>query len=238
MKTLQGSRDDEAAPDGRSRWGVAWWLAFVVCKPALIAVRRRDWRGLDGIPRHGGALLAVNHVSEVDPLLVAEAVLATGRTPAFLAKSSLFGSGIVGWWFRAAGHVEVDRDRGRGGFDAALQALRSGALVVVYPEGSITKNSDGRLMELKSGAVRLALESGFPLIPVAQIGAQEILPAYSRRPRLLKRPVVTIDVGRPLGLDDLRGRGSDPDAVQVGTRRLADILATMIEDLAGDRSLV
>lgn len=217
------------------RWGAAWWTAFLVCKPVLLVVRRRDWRGLDNIPQEGGVVLAVNHVSELDPLLVAEAVLATGRTPAFLAKSSLFDSAIVGRWFRAAGHVQVDRDHGRGGFDAALEALRAGTLVVVYPEGSITKNNDGRLMGLKSGAVRLALESGAPLIPVAQLGAQQVLPAYSRRPRLLKRPVVTIDVGQPLGLDNLRRRGSGPEVVQIGTRRLTNILTTMIEDLVRGR---
>lgn len=201
-------------------------------------VRRRDWRGLDNIPQEGGAVLAVNHVSELDPLLVAEAVLATGRTPAFLAKSSLFGSGVVGRWFRAAGHVEVDRDHGRGGFDAALEALRGGALVVVYPEGSITEHRDGRLMGLKTGAVRLALQSGAPLIPVVQQGAQKILPAYSRRPRLLGRPLVTIDVGRPVELGDLRNRGFGPEAVRVGTLRLTHTLTTMLHDLADDRRLV
>lgn len=80
-------------------------------------------------------------------------------------------------WFRAAGHVEVDRDHGGDGFGAALRALQGGALLVVYPEGSITVDQRGRPMTLKTGAVRLALESGAPLIPVAQWGAQEILPA-------------------------------------------------------------
>jgi 1-acyl-sn-glycerol-3-phosphate acyltransferase len=219
----------------RSRWGAAWWVAYLVCKPVLMVVRRRDWRGLEQIPARGGVVLAVNHVSHVDPLVIAEMVLALGRTPAFLAKSSLFGEGIVGWWFRAAGHVEVNRDHGTDGFRAALAALREGALLVVYPEGSITKDRDGRLMELKTGAVRLALESGAPLIPVAQRGAQEILPAYSRRPRLFRRPTVTIDIGRPLNLDDLRQRGSMPDAVREGTRRLAETLADMVDGLVGER---
>lgn len=220
-------------PGTRPEWGVAWWVAFLVCKPALILVRRRDWRGLDQIPPSGGVVLAANHVSHVDPLLIAEMVLAQGRTPAFLAKSSLFGEGIVGRWFRAAGHVEVDRSHGGDGFGAALTALRGGALLVVYPEGSITKDRDGRLLNLKTGAVRLALESGAPLIPVAQRGAQDILPAYSRRPRLLKRPIVTIDVGRPLNLTDLRQRGLEPEAVRDGTRRLADTLGQMVEELEG-----
>lgn len=220
------------SPAIRPGWGVAWWVAFLICKPVLVLVRRRDWRGLEQIPSSGGVVLAANHVSQVDPLLIAEMVLAHGRTPAFLAKSSLFGEGVVGWWFRAAGHVEVDRSHGADGFGAALTALRDGALLVVYPEGSVTKDPDGRMMDLKTGAVRLALESGAPLIPVAQRGAQEILPAYSRRPRLFKRTTVTIDVGRPLDLTDLRQRGPEPEAVSAGTRRLADTLARMVEELA------
>ncbi|PWN04268.1 1-acyl-sn-glycerol-3-phosphate acyltransferase [Nocardioides silvaticus] len=214
---------------------MAWWVAFLICKPILMLVRRRDWRGVERIPARGPVVLAANHVSELDPLLVAEMVLAQGRTPAFLAKSSLFEEGIVGRWFRAAGHVEVDRSHGADGFGAALAALRSGALLVVYPEGTITKDPDGRLMELKTGAVRLALESGAPLIPVAQRGAEEILPAYSHRPKLFKRPTVTIDIGPPLDLTDLRQLGPDPEAVIAGTRRLADALTRMLDQVAERR---
>lgn len=221
---------------GHSRRGAAWWFAYLVCKPVLIVVRRRDWRGLQQIPARDGVVLAVNHISHVDPLLIAEMVLALGRTPAYLAKNSLFEKGIVGWWFRAAGHVEVNRADGRDGFRSALSALREGSLLVVYPEGSITRDPDGGLMELKTGAVRLALESGAPLIPVAQWGAQEILPAYSRRPRLFGRPKVTIVSGRPLNLDDLRQGRPEPDAVREGSRRLADTLADMVDGLVNERS--
>jgi len=97
------------SPGTRPLRGVAWWVAFLVCKPALTLVRRRDWRGLDQIPSSGGVVLAANHVSHVAPLLIAEMVLAQGRTPAFLAKSSLFGQAIVGRWFRAAGHAILAR---------------------------------------------------------------------------------------------------------------------------------
>lgn len=217
------------------RRGVAWWTAYIVCKPVLVAVRRRDWRDVDRIPSRGGAVLAVNHVSEIDPLLIAELVLARGRTPAFLAKTSLFSRGLVGTWFRAAGHVEVDRDHGGDGFGAALRALRGGALLVVYPEGTITVDQRGRPMPLKTGAVRLALESGAPLIPVAQWGAQEILPAYSRRPSLLGRPKVSIHIGLPLGLADLAEGMSPSDAVTAGTRQLHEALTRMVDKLARER---
>ncbi|MBR7513351.1 1-acyl-sn-glycerol-3-phosphate acyltransferase, partial [Mycobacterium tuberculosis] len=84
-------------------------------KPLLLLVRRADWRGTERLPGSGGAVLAANHVSQADPLFLAEMVLAQGRTPRFMAKSSLFQSRAVGWWFRSAGHVQVDRSDGRAG---------------------------------------------------------------------------------------------------------------------------
>lgn len=215
------------------RWPAAWWVAFLACKPVLVVIRRPDWRGLDEIPRAGGAVLAVNHISELDPLLIAEAVLSTGRTPAFLAKSSLFEGGLVGRWFRAAGHVRVDRQRGGGGFADALDAVRAGALVVVYPEGSISTAPGSGLLPLKTGAVRLAVEAGVPLLPVAQLGAQEILPAYSRRLRIrpLRRPTVSIQVGRPMDLEGARTCRAGSPPVHACTLRLAEVLSEMIDDL-------
>lgn len=214
------------------RRGLAWWLAVLVCKPFLIVLRRPDWRGVSGIPRSGGAVLAANHVSHIDPLLVAELVLSTGRVPRFLAKNNLFHGPIVGRWFRAAGHVEVDRAAGRAGYDAAVNAARRGQLLLVYPEGSISKREDGLPMAMKSGAVRIALEAAVPLLPVAQWGAQEILPAYSGRVRWGWRRKVSVLVGAPVPLEDLRDL--EPEgAIEVGLQRLEDVLITMVCELRG-----
>jgi len=155
--------------------GLAWWLAILVCKPFLLVLRRPDWRGVEHVPRVGGAVLAANHVSHIDPLLVAEMILARRRVPRFLAKDGLFAVPVVGWWFRSAGHVEVDRSAGQAGYRSAVGAVARGQLVLVYPEGSITKREYGLPMAMKSGAVRIALATSVPLLPVAQWGAQEIL---------------------------------------------------------------
>lgn len=217
----------------REKFGGAWWLALIVCKPALVALRQADWRRADRIPRSGGAVMAANHVSHIDPLLVAEMLLAHGRVPRFLAKNALFRVPIVGWWFRAAGHVEVDRDAGQGAYGDAVRAAREGRLLLVYPEGSITRRPDGMPMSMKSGAVRIALEASVPLVPVAQWGAQAILPAYSRRLHLGRRTRVVIAVGEPIRLDDLRQR--DPvSAVQIGLGRLEEALASMVRELSGE----
>jgi len=219
-------------PHGAERRGFAWWLSILVCKPFLLVLRRPDWRGVDHVPRDGGAVLAANHVSHIDPLLVAEMILALGRVPRFLAKDSLFAVPVVGRWFRAAGHVEVDRSAGRAGYESAVHAVSGGRLVLVYPEGSITKRKDGLPMAMKSGAVRIALASSAPLIPVAQWGAQEILPPYSGRLRLGWRRPVSLVVGPPVPLDDLHELG-EAWAVKEGSQRLEAAITAMVDQLAG-----
>lgn len=213
-------------------WGVAWWVAVVICKPVLILVRRCDWRGVERIPARGPAVLAANHISKLDPLLVAEMVLAHGRIPGFLAKSSLFEEKIVGRWFRAAGHVEVDRSHGADGFGAALTALRSGALLVVYPEGTITKDPDGGLM----GTQNRRCAAGNRI----RSAAHSRCPTRRRRdPAGLQPPPETVQtahrhhrIGPPLDLTDLRQLGPGPETAIAGTRRLADALAQMLDQLA------
>lgn len=215
--------------------GPAWWLALLVCKPVLLLLRRAEWRGTERLAGLGGAVLAVNHVSQADPLFLAEMILAQGRTPRFMAKTSLFRNRAVGWWFRSAGHVEVDRFDGRAGLQAAIEAVEGGGLVVVYPEGSITKRSDGRLMSLRSGAVRIALETSAPLIPVGQWGVQKIVPAYEGRVVLGRRRPVTLHVGEPVALDDLRELPT-ATAVRVGMERLHCSLAAMVDQLADEHA--
>lgn len=206
-----------------------------MCKPALATLRQADWRRVERIPRTGGAVVAANHVSHIDPLLIAEMLLAIGRVPRFLAKDSLFRVPVVGWWFRAAGHVEVDRAAGQGAYGDAVEAARAGRLLLVYPEASITRRSDGMPTPMKSGAVRIALEASVPLVPVAQWGAQAILPAYGRRLRVGRRTRVVIAVGEPIRLDDLRNR--DPaSAVEVGLARLEEVLASMVRELSGEQA--
>lgn len=232
MAEVRTTSTVQRRPIHNDRRGLAWWLAVAVCKPILVVLRRPDWRGVAGIPRVGGAVLAANHVSHLDPLLVAEMVLAEGRVPRFLAKDSLFSGPVVGRWFRAAGHVEVDRVAGRAGYDNAVSAARDGRLLLVYPEGSITKREDGLPMTMKSGAVRIALEASVPLVPVAQWGAQEILPAYSGQLRWGWRRRVSVLVGPPIPLDDLRDLES-ARAIEVGRRRLEDTLSAMVCELSG-----
>src|SRR3954470_350197 len=148
------------------------------------------WRptvdGLENVPPTGGAILAGNHVSVADELFLGSVV---PRHIAFWAKSEYFkGSGVKGLISRSVlsgiGAIPVERAGGRAAlaaFDGAVPVLKSGDLVAVYPEG--TRSPDGRLYRGRTGAARLALAAGVPIIPVGVLGTDKVQPIGSRLPK-------------------------------------------------------
>ena len=128
--------------------------------------------------------MVFNHISHVDPLTAAHFVYDHGRIPRYLAKSGLFKNKALGAFLRGAGQIPVERlsKNADGAYDAAVAAVRAGECVVVYPEGTITRDPDLWPMTGKSGAARIALATGCPVIPVGQWGAQELLPPYTKTP--------------------------------------------------------
>lgn len=192
--------------------GLAYSIAVPIIKPLLKATTVRRWEGGTRIPETGGCVIALNHNSHVDPLTAAHLVYDHGRLPRYLAKSGLFRVRGLGAFMHAAGQIPVERESAAaaGAFDAAVEAVRRGECVVVYPEGTITRDPDGWPMRGKSGAARIALETGCPVIPVGQWGAQALLKPYSKQVHLLPpRKPITMLVGEPVGLDDLRERAGD-----------------------------
>src|SRR5690606_27489761 len=112
--------------------------AVVLVKPTMIAMTRRDWRGMANIPSDGPVIIVANHMSHADPLVLAHFIYDAGRWPAFLAKASVFNVPVIGAWLRAVDQTPVFRgtvDAAKS-LDAAEAALRSGRCVVVYPEGT------------------------------------------------------------------------------------------------------
>ncbi|HKY57906.1 MAG TPA: lysophospholipid acyltransferase family protein [Aeromicrobium sp.] len=218
------------------RLGLVWQFNRAVIKPLLFLLSKRDWRDADRIPQQGGAILVLNHISHIDPLLAGLLAWDCGRIPRFLAKSSLFGrSRLLDWWLIGGGQVPVDRSSGAAGFQAAIDVVNAGDLLVVYVEGSITKDPTGWPMRPKTGAARIALITGAPVIPVGQWGAQELLPPYSRR-LSLKRPHIHFSVGHEVNLIDLVGRAGDPDAVREATDRIMSAIVERVEDLRGQKA--
>jgi len=192
------------------------------------------WRfeGLDRIPAHGPAIIACNHASYLDPLANAYAVVRARRRPRFLAKQDLFRAPVIKWVVRGTGQIPVARGTSEQGVSlaAAEAALARGEVVVVYPEGTVTKREDGLPMEGKTGTVRLSLASGVPIIPMVSWGSSPVWQKSGRGSLRPGRPV-WVRVGEPI---DLSGRGvsvEDRDGVHALTVELMDALTREVSAL-------
>jgi len=217
-------------PEKLLRWRIVATLAI----PVFEYFGRYRMRGLDNIPKRGAVVIAPNHVSNFDPLTTAYLVWRSGRVPRFLAKASLFRVPGFGWLLRFTGQIPVER--GGGGPDplnAAKRLISDELAIIVYPEGTLTRDPDEWPMRGKSGAVRLALEHGIPLVPVAHWGVQRILPRYGGRLSLFRRQDVEIVVGAPLDLSRWTGR-RDTEALTEATAALMDEIAALVGGLRGE----
>ena len=227
--------------------GWAFSFAVPIVKPLLLATTRRDWRGGEKIPATGGFVLVLNHVSHVDPLLAAHLLYDHGRLPRYLAKSGLFRNRLLAFFLRGAGQIPVHRASSSavGAYDAAVEAVRRGECVVVYPEGTITRDPDLWPMRGKTGAARIALATGCPVVPVGQWGAQELLAPYAKVPHLVPRKRISMLVGDPVDLSDLvdtAGPAGRPDqrgraaAVQQATDRIMAAITGLVEQVRGEQA--
>lgn len=173
--------------------------------PPVIGLFRALWKGLDiqfkftgqeNLPRKGGAVLASNHISYLDFALIGTGALHLKRYIRFMAKKGAFDNKIAGPLLRGMKHISVDRENGGASFVTALRALRDGEIVGIFPEATISTSFE--IKGMKSGAVRLAMGAGVPVIPVVIWGSQRIwtkgLPKDFRR----KSIPVHIVYGEPL----------------------------------------
>jgi 1-acyl-sn-glycerol-3-phosphate acyltransferase len=213
--------------------GWAWSLAVPIVKPLLLATTKRTWIDGEKIPATGGCILVFNHASHIDPLTAAHIVYDHGRMPRYLAKSGLFKNRAMGYFLRAAGQIPVERlsKNAKGAFDAAVAAVESGECVVVYPEGTLTRDPDLWPMQGKTGAARIALETGCPVIPVGQWGAHNLLYPYAKKPHLFPRTQITMKVGDPVPLEDLRAERHTTEVINEATRRIMDALTALVAEI-------
>ncbi|HEV2951329.1 MAG TPA: lysophospholipid acyltransferase family protein [Actinomycetota bacterium] len=200
-----------------------------MCLPPLRFWFRLHHEHLDRIPSTGPAIIACNHISYLDPLTNGDAVVRAGRRPRFLAKEDLFRIPIVGRALRGAGQIPVSRGtRNRSSLDRALTALARGELIVVYPEGTVTKRDDGLPMEGKTGVVRLALASGVPITPMASWGSQAVWQKSGKGSLKFGRPIWTT-VGEPIELPVIRE--GEQQALRESTAQVMDAITFLVVDL-------
>lgn len=223
---------------GLRQLGPWYALAVVLLQPLAALSARREWRGTEHVPAAGPVVLAVNHVSHADPVFVAEYVVhGTGRTARFLAKSSLFrGNGLVGRVMRGAAQIPVHRDTGDAALALrdALAALHAGECVVIYPEGTVTRDPQKWPMSARTGVARLALLSGAPVVPLATWGPQDILDTY-RRPglHLFPRARVVVQAGPAVDLSAYQGCPLTAEVLHAATTDVMSAVTLLVEGLRG-----
>ncbi len=198
---------------------------------------RPRWIATDKLPRVGGLVLAVNHISNVDPLVIGQFLAYSGRWPHFLAKASLFRVPGFGSLLRATDQLPVERNTRIAGhaLTAAVAAVQKGRAVIVYPEGTITLDPELWPMKGKTGAARIALEANCPVIPVGQWGAEQIM--FGKRvhfPHLLPPKQVRVLVGDPVPLTDLRSEPLTTATLDVATERIMTAITALVAELRGE----
>ncbi len=228
--TRRRARSEKATPS-------PFWLAAAVVVPAVGLLARIEVEGKHNLPPEGPYVLAPNHYSELDPLIVAVATWRMGRAPRFMAKESLFRVPVVGAVLRGLGMIPVARSSSAAATGQVMAQARElvadGRGVIVYPEGSLTRDPDLWPMRGKSGAVRLALAGAIPVIPVATWGVQDILPRYGRLSLWPLRKRVRVSVGPPVDLSAY-GNPSQPAQLAAATDAVMAEVSGLLAGLRGE----
>ena len=234
--TREGRLHKRRRPGYGEKMGAGWrfvWLVLYYPVSALVKVR---YRHMDRIPEQGSAIVVTNHVSHLDPFLVSKFILDAARAPRFLAKESLFEVPAVGWGMRIMGHIPVKRGTtdARQSLSAAVEALEQGKILVLHPEGTVTRDPQFWPMVGKTGAARLAsLVPDVPVIPIAQWGVQEQIDVYSRTFKLVPRPRHVLSVGEPVDLSRFRDIEVTPQVLHDMTDVIMRRLRTDVAELRG-----
>ena len=219
-----------------------WFLKNFIVGPFILSVFRPWIEGRENVPASGPVIFASNHLSFSDSVFLP---LAVDRQISFLAKSEYFtGKGLKGWFskkfFLGIGQLPIDRSGGKASeasLNSGLQYLASGVQLGIYPEG--TRSHDGRLYRGRTGVARIILESGAPVIPVAMIGTEKVMPTGTKLPKVRR---VGIVFGEPLDFSRFAGLEGDRFVLRSITDEImyelshhsgqeyADVYATSVKD--------
>jgi 1-acyl-sn-glycerol-3-phosphate acyltransferase len=235
----QASSDEGRYPVVRHTEKAGPYLRFCVLLvyPLISLAFKRRWRRIERIPRTGPAIIAINHISYADPFVVARFVWDSGRLPRFLAKASLFRIPVAGRIITGAGQIPVYRGTAdaSAALRGAVEALHRGEIVLIYPEGTVTRDPDFWPMQAKTGIARLALLApGVPVIPVGQWGAQNFLDFYAKKFRPLPRKTVSVAAGDPVDLSDFAGAEPTAQVLRQMTDRIMVAVRDQVAELRGE----
>jgi 1-acyl-sn-glycerol-3-phosphate acyltransferase len=219
-----------------------WLMKNLVVGPIIMTAFRPWVRGIENVPKEGAVILASNHLSFVDSVFLP---LVLDRRVVFLAKSDYFtGKGLRGWltklFFVGTGQLPIDRSGGKASeasLNTGLRVLADGLALGIYPEG--TRSPDGIMYRGRTGVARMILESGAPVVPVAMIDTEKVMPIGTKLPKVMRPGVV---FGEPLDFTRFTGLESDrfvlrsvTDEIMYELGRLSgqeyrDVYATSVKD--------
>jgi 1-acyl-sn-glycerol-3-phosphate acyltransferase len=211
-------------------------ISVIVLRPLIALLIRNKWEGMENIPRTGPVIFAPNHLSYVDWGTDALFFQANGRYPTFMIKASAFKVKFIGPFLYKAGQLPVHR----GAADAAVvlkkaeEALGQGAAVIVYPEGTATRDPGLWPMVAKTGVARLALKTGAPVIPVARWGTQVILPYGTKDLKLFPRKTVRTVAGPPVDLSKWAGSRLTATTLREVTAAIMTDVTALVGQLRGE----
>lgn len=213
------------------------WLTFcqIVMYPLSFLLGRKRIAGTANIQIEGGFLLVANHVSHLDPLYDSVAVRKAGRIPRFLAKASLWKVPVLGQALAHSEQIPVERagaGAGQASLELATETLRKGKVVLIYPEGTVTRDPGHWPMKPRPGAGALALSGDFPVIPVAHWGTNLVYDSYveGRKFHPFPRKDIHIVFGEPIDLTELRSRPVDARSI----RDASLLIMTKVRDMVAE----
>ena len=202
-------------------------MADLVYPPVIVLIKsfwkylglNFDFQGQENVPLKGGAILAINHTSYFDFALAGTAALPAKRYVRFMAKKEIFDNKIAGPLMRGMHHINVDRSNGSASFVAALRSLKDGEIIGIFPEGTISTSFE--IKGLKSGAVRLAIGAGVPVIPTIVWGGQRVYTKGVKPNFKRNKTPISVSFGEPI----FYSRETD---VEVAEAHLRDVMIEML----------
>ena len=216
-----------------------FWLFGALLLPIISVMVKFRFHNKAKMPTTGPIIITPNHFTNIDPIIIGVASWHMGRLPRFMAKASILRIPVIGWVLRKSGQIPVERGgstRSSTALKEAKELVSKGRAVIVYPEGSLTRDPDMWPMRGKSGAVRLALELGIPIIPVAHWGTQQVMARYSKKINFFPRHTIDIAVGDPVDLSEFENNALDNKTLNAATEKVMAAITGLVEDLRNEKA--
>jgi 1-acyl-sn-glycerol-3-phosphate acyltransferase len=207
-----------------------------IVRPVMNVLMNKKWEGLEKLPA-GGFIAVPNHCTEIDPLVIGQMLYNQKRMPHFLAKGGLFKVPVLGFVLRATKQIPVERSTAGANrsLNIAKEVVDEGGAIIIYPEGTLTRDPELWPMKGHTGAARMALESGIPVVPMAHWGAHHVFPRYAKRFHLFPRQTSRVLVGDPVDLSAFAGRPLDKATLTAATAVIMDAITGLLATLRSEQ---